>query len=578
LQPSTDPSRLVRAFQEVGLHLSRDLDILHVLEIIVEWSRELTGARYGAAATLGPKGIDAFVYRGLTDEEVARLPHIPQGKGLLKAVIDERQPVRLKRLSDDPRSEGFPDQHVAMDAFLGIPMQHRGDLVGALYLTKQPGQPAFTQEDEEIMLALGSMAAVGIQNARLFARESERAARSALLRDISWDVRHSLDVVEVLTVTVETLGRAAGVDRCFIRSVENPGGDLLGPIEYEWTAPGIEPVAGRKDVQFPISGLAARTMRTQWSSDFGRDSRVGSASLPEASKKSREAGALAVLACPLEWGGELLGVVAFQSLLPREWSDADIRLIQEAAQEVSGALHHARLYSVALDTADRLKELNDLRSDFVAMVSHELRSPMTVVSGIAHLLQWHKEKIQDEDRDQLLNTLERESRRLTRMVSEFLDLEAIDRGRIHLQTEMVDLVELGAEAIADSGHGPRTDLVADAVEAKAVIDRDRVKQVILNLVGNAAKFSAEPAPITVRVSADDDSVQVTVEDRGPGIPGEEIGRLFERFSRLSTAVGRSQGSGIGLYVSRMIVEMHGGQIWAESEAGTGSRFCFSLPR
>jgi signal transduction histidine kinase len=576
LQPSTDPTRLVRAFQDVGLHLSRDLDILHVLEIIVEWSRELTGAAYGAAITLGPKGIDQFVHRGLSDEEVARLPHLPMGKGLLKAVIDERQPVRLKRMSEDPRSVGFPDEHIAMQALLGVPMQHRGDLVGALYLTKPPGEPPFTEEDEETLLAIAHQAAVGIQNARLFARESERAARSALLRDISWDVRHSLDVVEVLTVTVETLGRAAGVDRCFIRSVENPEGDLLGPIEYEWTAEGIELVAGRQDLQFPISALAARTLRTQWSSDLTSDSRVGAG--PGGTSRTAEAGAVAAIACPLEWGGELLGVVAFQSLLKRDWTDADIRLIQDAAQEVSVALHHARLYSVALDTADRLQELTDLRSDFVAMVSHELRSPMTVVAGIAHLLLWRKDKIAEKDRDQLLDTLERESRRLTRMVSEFLDLEAIDSGHINLQTETVDLVELAAEAIADSGHGRRTDLVTDAVEAKAVADRDRIKQVLLNLVGNAAKFSPESAPITLTVTAEDESVRIAVEDQGPGIPKEEIGRLFERFSRLSTAVGRSPGSGIGLYVSRMIVEMHGGRIWAESEPDLGSNFCFSLPR
>ena len=164
------------------------------------------------------------------------------------------------------------------------------------------------------------------------------------------------------------------------------------------------------------------------------------------------------------------------------------------------------------------------------------------------------------------------------MVSEFLDLEAIDRGRIQLQVEVVDLVELAAEAMVDSGFAPRTDLITPLEEAKVNADRDRIKQVILNLLTNAAKFSEETAPIILSVEPVGHEVRVAIKDRGPGIPAEQMGKLFERFSRLTTTVGRASGSGIGLYVSRMIVEMHGGRIWADSTPGAGATFSFTLPR
>lgn len=578
MQRSSDPGRVLDALSSIGLHLSKDLDIFEVLTTIVERSMELTGASYGAVATVGDAGINHFLHRGLSEEEVARLPHLPEGRGLLGAVLEERRAIRLDVMSEDPRSVGFPNEHVSMESLLAVPIQHRDDLVGALYLTKRPGQPHFTPEDEAVVEVMGALAAVGIRNARLFESESRRAADEALLRDIAYRVRHSLDIAEVLTTTVEELGIAAGVDRCFIRGVESPGGDMLGPIEYEWVAEGVERLAGRERVQYPVSSLAARTLRTQWSAEISKDERLRDARLPNTLDDLVKAGTGADLSTPLDWGGELLGVVTFHSVRPRKWTESDIRFIEGAAREVSVAIHHARLYGEALDTAEKLQELNDLRSDFVSMVSHELRSPMTVVAGIAHLLQWRKDRLVDADRDQLLDTLERESRRLTRMVSEFLDLEAIDRGRIQLQMEVVDLVELAAEAMVDSGHAPRTDLITGLDEAKVNADRDRVKQVILNLLTNAAKFSEETAPIILAVEPAGDEVKVSIKDRGPGIPTEQMDKLFERFSRLTTTVGRAPGSGIGLYVSRMIVEMHGGRIWADSTPGAGATFTFTLPR
>jgi signal transduction histidine kinase len=577
LQAERDSTELLRSFLDISLRLTQELDLITVLTVIVERSIELTGARFGAAATVGPDGIEQFIHRGLTPMQVSSLPHLPAGKGLLGEVIAGRRPLRIARIADHPSSVGFPSAHVAMEAFLGVPMMQRDEVMGSLYLTKPPGEPPFTDEDEEICVAMGSMAGVAIVNARLFATETERAQRADALRDISMRVRHSLEVDEVLQATCEALGNAAQADRCFIRMAEKPGSHELREVQHEWTAPGVSAYKGSGRVLGPVTATAARSLRTQWTANIDTDPRFEPP--PEQAMAAiHRAETSAILSTPLEWGGELLGVVTFHSLSAREWTHSDIRLIEIAAREVAAALDHARLYKTALETAERLREMDRSRTDFIAMVSHELRSPMTVVGGIAHLLSRRREELSPGEIDELFETLERESRRLTRLVSDFLDMEAIESGRISLRLDQVDLSELASEATIDSGSGSRTELDIAPGPAVVTADRDRIKQILLNLIGNAAKYSARDLPITLRVTPGEDSVIVSVQDRGPGIPEEERGLLFERFSRLTSTVSRAPGSGIGLFVSRTIVEMHGGRIWIESPAGGGTTFLFELPR
>ena len=583
MQIELDPRSLLQTFLDTTLELTGELDVQNVLLAIVERSMELTGAQYGAAVTLSSDGaIESFQYRGLTPDQVALLPHLPEGKGLLGLVIESRTTVRMEHLQDHPESVGFPDHHVPMHAFLGVPLQTRGELVGALYLTKSPDQEPFDGDDEVFFETMAAIAAVGITNARLYAAEKERAERSFLMSEISSKVRRSLDIDEVLAATVETLGRAANVDRCFIHLIQSkeyetnedePG---LGEVRAEWDSPGTKQIRTAGPVTFPISTRVMETGRVQWIEDVMEDEGLDHPSLAENRKGLLEHGTRASLAAPLAWGEELLGVVAFHSRTPRKWTEGEVALIEAAAREVSIAINHARRFTEAVETAERLRHLDEMRSDFVAMVSHELRSPMTVVAGIADILKKRQSALSADQRDELVDTLGREARRLTRLVSEVLDLEAIDQDAMELQLSRVDLGTLAREAVTDAGVADRTDLNVGRGNAVCVADGDRIKQVLLNLISNAVKFSDKP--ICVIVSPERDGVLVSVKDDGPGISPENKQRLFQRFSRLDTGPGRKPGSGLGLYLSRSIVEAHQGEIWVESEPGAGATFSFRLPR
>ena len=257
--------------------------------------------------------------------------------------------------------------------------------------------------------------------------------------------------------------------------------------------------------------------------------------------------------------------------------DRDVlETIEAAAREVSVALTHARLYGDALDTARELEELNRMKGDFVSMVTHELRSPLTVIAGIGQMLQKGLDRLGEEKVRELVATLRRETTRLADLVSDVLDVERLEAAPHALSMEAVDLVQLVRESIQDAGLGARAEIVAHPGSAIVAADRNRIKQVLINLLFNAGKFSDEHAPVTVDLRPGEDEVTVSVTDRGQGIAEHEMDRLFERFARLEA--GRSQpGTGLGLYISRILVEQHGGKIWAESELGKGSTFSFSLP-
>jgi signal transduction histidine kinase len=411
---------------------------------------------------------------------------------------------------------------------------------------------------------LARLAAAALDGARHCAGRTNRVHQTAPWHEAAARLRHALEVAEVLEGAVRALGLLAGADRCLIRLMTD---GKLGPISHQWVAPGVEPLIATDSPAPDVSVRAARTGTTQWIEDPSEEGPDAPTGLP----------ARGLLAAPLRWGDEVLGVISLHSLQPRAWSASEIELIEDAAREVSIAVHHGSLYAEARAPARRLAELDRLRGDFIAMVSHELRSPMAVIVGIADIMQKRIDELKKEQRDELLATLSREARRLARLVSEILDVEALDRGGLKLRLAEVDLVELVREAVADSGVAERIALTTPPAPAPVHADADRIKQVLVNLISNAAKFDPDQGAIDIDLGSGGGGWVTSVRDRGPGIPPEERGRVFQRFARLDSTWARP-GSGLGLYLARALVEAHGGEIWVEDPAdGPGAVVCFRLP-
>ena len=200
--PDAREERLRRLLAAVP-DVMAELDLDHVLERIVSAAVTLVSARWGALGVIAPDGrLERFVHVGMAPPEVAAIGHLPEGHGILGAVIDEGEPIRLAHLDEDPRSVGFPRHHPHMDAFLGVPIRIRGMVFGNLYLTNQDGGPEFSEEDQRLVASLAGVAAIAIENARLFDEQVRRERWSSALAEVTAALL-SEDTVDILAVLAE---------------------------------------------------------------------------------------------------------------------------------------------------------------------------------------------------------------------------------------------------------------------------------------------------------------------------------------------------------------------------------------
>jgi signal transduction histidine kinase len=263
--------------------------------------------------------------------------------------------------------------------------------------------------------------------------------------------------------------------------------------------------------------------------------------------------------------------------------------------EVMGILDETRqaiAYSRELERAtaelkaanERLKELDRLKDEFLSTVTHELRTPLTSIRSIGEILH-DTPDIGPDRHHEFTSIIVRESQRLTRLITQVLDFQRIESGRMDWHLSRVNMEEVIAEAVAAT---------RQLVEEKRITlntgwdrplpelegDRDRLVQVLVNLISNAVKFcEPESGRIEIRAVERDKGLQIDVSDNGPGIPEEARDIIFEEFRQIrSETRGRPQGTGLGLAICRRIVAFHKGRIWAESEAGRGATFSFYLPK
>jgi Na+/proline symporter/signal transduction histidine kinase len=260
------------------------------------------------------------------------------------------------------------------------------------------------------------------------------------------------------------------------------------------------------------------------------------------------------------------------------------QLYRELGDLTRGLERKVQQRTAELEEANqRLKELDRLKSDFVSTVSHELRTPLTSIRSLSESL-LAADDIPRERREQFLVIITQESQRLSRMINQLLDLSKIEAGKMEWFLETLEIGEVVAQAVetnralfADKAITVSVQPPATAVDVSA--DRDKIIQVLTNLLSNAAKFTAPGGQVRVRTVVEDNLAVVEVEDTGVGIPPEHIDTIFEKFRQVGdTLVAKPDGAGLGLPISREIVQHHGGSLTVRSAAGRGSCFRMTLPR
>ncbi len=291
-----------------------------------------------------------------------------------------------------------------------------------------------------------------------------------------------------------------------------------------------------------------------------------------------EAGAREALVVPLLQEGEVAGTIAVLSRPAEEFNADDRELLVSLAAQASIAIHNARVYG-------KIRDLDRMKSEFVAVVSHEVRTPLTSIKGTLEILADQKYFPVGPEQNELLGICRANVDRLEALIDDILDFSKLESSRLSthfIRTSMANLLENVVVNISKQAERKRIRLVTESAPRlpEIVADELRIIQVMNNLIANAIKFSPEGTEIRIRASRPDQEEGVLVEicDHGIGIAPDDLPKLFTRFRQLdSSSTRKAGGTGLGLVISKGIIEEHGGRIWAESTPGQGSSFYFFLP-
>jgi signal transduction histidine kinase len=281
--------------------------------------------------------------------------------------------------------------------------------------------------------------------------------------------------------------------------------------------------------------------------------------------------------------GRVIGAIDLSFRQPRTFTEDDRTFLQTLAQQCAQALDRARLYAAEQEARERAEAAVRIRDQFLSIAAHELKTPLTSLLGYAQLFQRRmlREGTMLERDQRSLRVMVEQAQRLNRMVQALLDISRLELGQLTITREAVDIGVLVRRIVEENQHTLESrSLQLHAPDTPLIIQGDelRLEQVIQNLIQNALKYSAANAPITIIVEGNSPYVSIAVVDQGIGIPQNALPLLFQRFYRASNAEQRQiSGIGVGLYVVREIVTMHGGEVSVESTEGQGSTFTVRLP-
>ena len=497
-----------------------------VLSEIVENARALTGTRWGAIMTIGDSGqAEDYVFSGLTPEERRQMLEWAGGPRLFEHLRDLEGALRLTDMHGYVRSLGLSPHPILPTTAMGTPMRHRGVNVGIFFLAGKAGGREFSGEDEDVLVLFAAQAATAIANARTY--RDEHRARTDLEA-----------LVDTSPIGVAVFDARTGKPVLFNREARRIVEDLVTP------------------------GHSAEQLLEIMKCRFADGREISLAESPFA---------------------ELLSSATTLRAEEMVLEVADGRSVTTLVNATPINSEDGAVESVVVTLQDMapLEELERSRAEFLSLVSHELRAPLTSIKGSAVTVLDAAPAPDLAEILQFFRIIEEQADHMRGLISDLLDAGRIEAGTLSVAPEPEEVAELVDEARNTflSGGGRHTILIDLEPDLPRVLaDRGRMVQVLNNLFSNAARFSPQMPPIRISAVRDGVYVAISVSDEGRGITPEQLPHLFRKHSRVGDNGGGIRGSGLGLSICKGLVEAHGGRIRAESGgAGMGARFTFTIP-
>lgn len=474
----------------------------------------------------------------------------------------------------DAGSYGNDGRH---EAALATPIKYRDQVIGVLDILETDEPREWTEDEIALVQAISDQVGLALENARLFADTQRRAEQMATVNRIGLSINSDLDLKGVLNALYEQINRMLEIDSFYVALYDAGTGmiefPLLvgeeGPVELDPRP--IDEVPG-------ITGYVIDSRRSLHLSDLR--------TLPEDSPYEivavDEDPTNSYIGVPLMSRDQVIGVLSVQSRRPNAYREEDLRLLETVATQASTAIENARAYERLAQTAEELREIDQFKTQFLANMSHELRTPLNSIIGFSRVMLKGIDGPLTELQSADLQSIHSSGQHLLSLINSILDMSKIEAGKMELAIDNIDLQPV-LDAVVDTTKALIKDRPVELHTSvpehlpRVWADAQRVRQVLLNLMSNAAKFTDE-GQITLSAEAGPEFVTISVADTGIGIDPEAQKRLFIPFQQVDgSTTRRAGGTGLGLAISRSFVEIQAGEIWVESEPGKGSTFSFTLP-
>ncbi len=561
--------------QRIDRELNATLDFDRVMDMTLDWALRGTGAPVGVIALYDKarQGLLLLASRGYLPEfERYRTEPWPLSMGIAGRVIRTGQPALVADVSQDP------DYHTAQPTTrsqLTVPI-HREDQVIGVVNVESPEPGAFDEEDLAFVQRLADHAAIAIENARFYRESQRRAEEMALLYDISLTISSHLTLKEVLEAVYQRLRDVWAPPVFFIALYDEIEDALEFPL-YVDRGQRIEPFRQQLAEQQGFSAWIVRHRQPLLIRDWQKEAESSPVQGILIGEPSRS-----WLGVPLLAGDRMVGVMAMQDYAPNAYDEEHKRLLSTIANEVAIALENARLY-------EGVKQANEAKSEFIDFVAHELKQPMTAMQGYAKLLTMGIGGELSPTQKEFVQVINSNVDRMGKLVNDLLEISRLEAGRIKLKLAQVRLQEVVEETVTNTrteieSRHHRLELEVPADLPPVLGDRERLVQILTNLVSNAYKYTPDGGTIRITVDGRErgdippNHLLVSVSDTGIGMSPQDLARLEEKFFRADHDLVRSQpGTGLGVSITRNLVMLHGGEFMVESKPGVGSTFRFTIP-
>jgi signal transduction histidine kinase len=571
------------ATAEVLKVISRSaFDLRIVLNILTESAARLCEAEVAGLAIVREGGgaysyAAVFGLRGDTGEYFKNTSY-PLGRGtIVGRTLLAGCAVHVHDLEADPEYKTREvEEKLGFHTVLGMPLVREGMPIGAIILARRSVQP-FAEKQIGLVSTFADQAVIAIENTRLFEEVQARNRDLTALGEVGRAVSSTLDLKAVLKTIVDRAVELSGTDAGSIfyyrqETARFELGETSGLDE--------EVIAkfGRLDILAQQTGMGEVIARRQ------------PLQVPDVMKRpsnplrdaALEAGLRAALIIPLLGSEGALGALVLQRRCTGEFPPSVVSLMQAFADQSAIALENARLFEEIARKSLELEIASEHKSEFVANMSHELRTPLAAMLGYTELLQEGLYGLLPETSLPIIRRILSNGKHLLGLINTVLDISKIEAGQFKLNLaeyalgSIVETVRVATESLASAKQlAIKTEVTRGLPHGLG--DEQRLTQVLLNLVGNAIKFT-DAGEVRIMADAANSHFALSVSDTGPGIPPEECERVFEKFRQVGNATTRTKGgTGLGLTIAREIVEMHGGRIWVESTMGRGSTFRMELP-